>query len=113
MRYPCQGSAAVSQGGNRRTRRQSLPPSGKSCRKRTMAVAGAVSPEIAPRMPRFRHDVPYHAGVLGTAMTRTTRAILRYALAACAPLAALMALPPAARADDLSHVTILEENDSI
>lgn len=46
-------------------------------------------------------------------MTPTTRAILRYALAACAPLAALMAPAGTARADDLSHVTILEENDSI
>jgi hypothetical protein len=42
-----------------------------------------------------------------------TGAAMRYLLAACAALLAGAAMPGAARADDKSHITILEENDSI
>lgn len=46
-------------------------------------------------------------------MTQPYQAATRSVLIAWAALLALLALPQLARADELSHVTILEENDSI
>ncbi len=69
------------------------------------------------RPPCFRHDHSYDRRVAREScheqpeaeMNRTVRPIL----AACLSWLAVAVSPDAARADDKSHVTLLEENDSI
>src|SRR5438445_9462798 len=63
---------------------------------------------MTSRRPSPSRNRPCRRGAVGM-----TGAAMRYSLAAGVALLAAAAVPGAARADDKSHITILEENDSI